>query len=119
MMMKAGDNLLVVHRRLFRDDSVRYFIGAVDEYEHGIVRITGRSFIRNDYNGDFLSKKGFMTKIFSISSGTLITYVIPSNLELKDLCFEHNNHGEVWLVGPGGFGLNLTEHSTVTTLKRD
>jgi hypothetical protein len=119
MMLKAGDNLLVVHRRLFRDDGGRYFIGTVDEYEHGIVRITGLSFIRNDYNGDFVSKKGFMTKIFSISSGTLITYVIPSNIELKDLSFEHKNKGEVWVVGPDGFRLNLTEHSTVTTLKRD
>jgi hypothetical protein len=119
MMLKAGDNLLVVHRRLFREDGGRYFIGTVDEYEHGIVRITGRSIIRNDYNGDFLSKKGLMTKIFSISSGTLITYVIPSNVELKDLSFEHKKRGEVWLVGPDGFELNLTEHSVTTTLKRD
>lgn len=118
MMIRPGDRLLVVHRRLFRDDTARYFVGEVDEYEHGLVRLTGHSFVRNDYNGDIFSKKGAMSKIFSIASGTLITYVIPSTIDLTALKFEHNSNGEVWLKGPGGFELNLTEHPTATALKQ-
>lgn len=118
-MLRAGDQLLLVHRRLFRDDTVRYFVGEVDEYDHGIVRLTGQSFVRNDYTGDFLSKKGRMSKIFSISSGTLITYLFPTRVDLNTLRFDHNSDGEVWLRDAGEFELNLTEHHAVTTLKRD
>lgn len=119
MMIRPGDQLMIVHRRLFKEDSVRYFIGSVDEYEHGLVRITGRSFVRNDYTGDFLSKKGSMSKIFSMASGTHIIYVIPSNVNLALLRFEHNTDGEVWLKAEDDFELNLTEHHAGITAKRD
>lgn len=115
MILKAGNKLLLVHRRLFHDDRVRYFLGEVVEYENGMVLLSGHSFVRNDYNGDLISKEGAMKKIFSIASGTLITYVLPVEINFSDLKFGHNETGEVWLAGADGFRLNLTEHYTGTT----
>ena len=111
MILEAGSKVLVVHRRLFDEDEARYFIGVVDGYEDGIAKVSGYSWILNSLAGTFIEKSELLMKIFSITSGTLIVYQIPSTFDFKKVCFETHGNGSAWLTDGSGFKMNLTERA--------
>ena len=112
MILEAGSKVLVVHRRLFEGDEARYFIGVVNGHESGVAKVSGFSWTRDSLAGTFVEKNEPRTKIFSITSGTLIVYIIPSNVDLKKIRFETEDNGNSWLADGSGFKMNLTERGT-------
>lgn len=107
-MLEAGDTLLVCYRRLFANDDNRFFLGKVDAYDAGVVKLTGHSFLRDTVSGQMAEKSSLMTKLLSISSGTLLIYQLPANVELAKLRFEHKLM-KLSLVDDAGFSLDLSE----------
>jgi len=107
-MLNTGDILLVCNRRLFANDENRFFLGKVDAYDAGIVKITGHSFLRDAVSGHLTEKSGPASKILAISSGSIIVYQLPATLELSKLRFEHHML-KLALVDDNGFSLDLTE----------
>jgi hypothetical protein len=109
-MLKHGDLIFVAHRRLFQSDQVRFFVGQVDEYEAGVVKATGRSYIRDAMVGQVLEKAEKRTKILSLSSGTLIIYQIPEGTRIDALKFV-GTEGSLALTDEKDFTMNLSEHT--------
>ena len=77
MLLNEGDKILVAHRRLFARDEARFFLGRVDAYEAGVVKVTGHSYVRDMFAGKMLEKAELRTKLLSLSSGTLMVYLLP------------------------------------------
>ena len=109
-MLNEGDIILVAHRRLFENDEVRFFVGCVDEYEDGIVRVTGRSYIRDVVGGRMVEKAEKRTKLLSLSAGTFFFYQLPQGVTLDALKFEDKG-GRVSLTDGKDFTMNLSEHT--------
>jgi hypothetical protein len=109
-MLKEGDIILIAHRRLFENDEVRFFIGCVDEYENGIVKVTGRSYIRDVIGGTIVEKAEKRTKLLSLSAGTFFFYQLPQGLTLDALKFE-DKEGSLLLTDGKDFTMNLAEHT--------
>jgi hypothetical protein len=110
MLLKEGDKILVAHRRLFEKDEVRFFVGRVDAYEAGIVKVTGHSFIRDAKGGRVIEKADARTKILSLSSGTLLAYQLPAAVQVDALTFTGQDD-RLALTDGKGFTMNLAEHS--------
>jgi hypothetical protein len=108
MLLNKGDKILVAHRRLFEKDVARFFIGQVEAYEAGLVKVTGHSYVRDASGGQIVEKAEERTKIFSLSSGTLIVYQLPDGLVLNALKFV-GSEGRLLLTDDKGFTMNLTE----------
>ena len=89
MLIDKGDLLLVAHRRLYPGDAERFFLGKVEEYEQGLARVSGYTWIHDAHHGQLTRKEDRRCKVLSISSGTLIVYVLPKGLELEQLEIEH------------------------------
>ncbi len=85
MLLQSGDKLLIVHRRLFERDGSRFFVGNVEAYEAGIVRVKGYTFVRDPIGGTVSRKNDVRTKLFSLSSGTLMVYVLPRDLNVDSV----------------------------------
>jgi hypothetical protein len=109
MLLKEGDKILVTHRRLFEKDETRFFVGRVDAYEAGVVKVTGHSFVRDMIGGRVIEKTDERTKVLSLSSGTLIVYQLPDAVALDMLTFE-GREGLLALTDGKEFTLNLAEH---------
>jgi hypothetical protein len=109
MVLKPGDKVLIVHRRLFENDSTRFFAGAVEEYEAGLAKVTGFSFSRDMGTGHVYKKDDPRTKIVAISSGTVLVYLLIGNPELDKLHFVHAGP-KFNLADGGGFEMDVTEH---------
>jgi len=110
MLLKKGDKLLVSHRRLFEQDEVRFFLGEVVDYETGVVKIKGHSFVRDKTSGVFLRKADEQVKVLSLSSGTLLVYQLPEGVGVDSLRFEVRDLN-LSLIDGKGFTMNLTEHT--------
>jgi hypothetical protein len=109
MILQTGDKILVVHRRLFETDKTRYFIGEVDGYEAGIMKATGHSWVQEQFAGRMTKKEDPRTKIFSLMSGTLLTYELPDEVDLKTLKLQCLSDGRLVLIDGSKFQMDLTE----------
>ena len=110
MILKQGDRVLIVHRRLFEGDSGRFFLGAIDAYEDGIARVTGYTFVREQLAGRMLRKDDRRTKIVSIVSGSLIVYLLPEHLVVEDMHIALRD-SRLSLTDGRQFDMNLSEHA--------
>jgi hypothetical protein len=108
MVLKEGDKVLVAHRRLFARDESRFFLGRVDAYEAGIVKVTGHSYVRDMFTGDMHEKAELRTKLLSLSSGTLMVYLLPEPVILEDLRFVIDGR-RLLLTDAKDFTMNLAE----------
>ncbi|MCT6698163.1 hypothetical protein [Rheinheimera sp. 4Y26] len=109
-MLKNNDKLLVCYRRLFINDENRFFLGTVDEYDNGLVKITGHSFLRDGITGQIAEKSSQATKILSISAGSLIVYLLPDSVDIDKLHFSQQKL-KICLTDGQDFSLDLTEKS--------
>jgi hypothetical protein len=107
-MLEPGDNLLVVHRRLFETDQSRFFVGRVEAYQDGIVRVRGYSFARDSMDGNVCRKNQSHTKLYAIGSGTLLTYVIGSEVNVDQVKLEAREGG-LCLTDGREFSMNISE----------
>jgi hypothetical protein len=110
MILKPADKVFIVHRRLFETDKARFFVGAVEEYEGGVARISGYTFVREALDGHFIRKEEPRTKIVSVTSGTLIVYQIAEDLVVDDARIEVRESRLV-LTDGRRFEMNLSEHA--------
>lgn len=109
MLLRIGQKLLTVHRRLFEGDEPRFFTGVIDAYEAGIVKMSGCSWVREPMGRGMVSKCDERTKIFSIGSGTLIIYLLPDWLDLSKLALTTDEDGRLMLTDSADFNMDMTE----------
>jgi hypothetical protein len=109
-LLEPGERLLVVHRRLFERDDSRFFLGEVEAFDAGIVRVTGYSFVRDAIGGTVCRKHEPRTKLLSLTSGTLLVYILPRSLDLVRAEL-HWKAAEIWLTDGDQFRMNLSEWS--------
>lgn len=108
MILETGSKILIAHRRLFEGDHARFFVGVVEGYESGIARVSGHTWIRSGYHGEYRRKADESTKIVSLVSGTVILYALPSSVDLGSLRFS-NEAGDLYLRDDGGWQMDLSE----------
>jgi hypothetical protein len=110
MILKEGDKVLVAHRRLYPTDASRFFVGQVDAYDSGLMRVTGHSYVRNVTTGRLIEKSQARTKVLSLSSGTLIVYLLPNDTAFESMRFDWTDSGLTVTDGKQ-FSMNLGEYT--------
>ncbi len=108
-LIRSGDKLLLSHRRLFEGDQPRYFAGTVNEFDDGLVQITGYTFVREAQRGGCLRKEDSRTKLASLSSGTMIVYLLPKETVIEELHFEHGENQRVILTDGHSCHMDMSE----------
>jgi len=79
--LRDGDKLLVIDRKLFKDDNTRLFVGTIEEYDEVAVRLRGYPFHLSPYEISGAERHGEeRVRIISISAGDLI-FLLPRELD--------------------------------------
>lgn len=110
MLLNEGDNLLIAHRRLFDKDESRFFLGKVVAYDMGLVKVQGHSFVRDVLSGRIIEKAELRTKIFSLTSGTLLVYQLPGTVSMDSFVLTADE-GRLHATDGKGFKMNLADHA--------
>jgi len=108
-MLEQGEKVLIVHRRLFEKDTSRFFVGEVQAYEQGIIKVRGYTFVKDMFSGNMKKKSDLRTKIMSIVSGTLIVYQLPVIVLLDSVIFNLDQDGGLVLTDGEGFSMDMSE----------
>jgi hypothetical protein len=80
-----GDRLLIIDRKLYKEDNMRLFVGVVEGSDGQIVRVQGYPFHLNPYEISGSERHGELrTRIVSLISGDLI-YLMAPDLDIAKL----------------------------------
>lgn len=111
MLLLKGEKIHVVHRRLFDRDIRKHFIGEVEDYEHGLVRVVGHVFVIEDTKENIFRKKPEQrTRVISLLTGEVFVNVIPPEVDLEKIRYEGVGHdvrvtdGSTWHLDIKEFG---------------
>lgn len=107
-LLTPGDKLFVAHRRLFANDEPRFFAGRVVACEAGIAKVAGHAWVREHVRGEFGRKADERVKLVPLSSGAVIVYQLPDEVDLAHLRLETRKH-HFLLSDGGGFSMDLTD----------
>lgn len=80
----------------------------MEAFEAGIVRVSGYSFVRDSLDGAVCRKHEPRTKLLSLTSGTLLVYLLPRGLDLEKVQL-HWEDADIRLSDGSGFSMNLSE----------
>ncbi len=107
-MLQAGNKLLISHRRLFKEDEPRFFVGEVLDYDTGLVKIRGLTFVWDITGGKFIKKDQFQIKFVSLMSGTVFAYQLPDETNVANVRFE-SQMGTMKMVDGSGLDMDMAQ----------
>jgi hypothetical protein len=93
MILKQGEKIHVIHRRLFPKEAQRHFIGTVEAYENGVARVTGWLWTVERTKFTFVKRPEQRTRLISIVSGDLLLNIIPSSVQLEAITYKLEKKG--------------------------
>jgi hypothetical protein len=108
IILEPGNKLLIAHRRLFDKDEPRFFAGEVLDYQAGVVKVSGYSFVREMTSGKVLRKDDVRIKLISITSGTVLLYQLPDETEVSAVAFVSHD-GDTKLTDGKHVNMNMSE----------
>jgi hypothetical protein len=106
--IRDGDRIVLVDRKLFRDDNTRIFVAVVEEYDDGVVRARGHSFHVSPYEIAGTERHSEeRVRVLSLSSGDVV-YLLPREIDVAKLQIRRSPKAMVLTDGQM-FTLDLTE----------
>ena len=108
MLLSKGAKILACHRRLFPEDSSRYFFGVVDEYCEGVAKVSGFTWTRDSSHG-FKRKSDRRTKLIAVGSGSVIVYELPAEIDVESIRVEQPGGHAVLATDGKKFHMDLAE----------
>ena len=83
--VREGDRVVVIDRRLFRDDNTRVFVGMVEECDGRVIRARGFGYHVNPYEVAGTEPRGEeRVRIISIDSGDTV-FLLPRDQDIDKL----------------------------------
>ena len=107
-MLQPGNKILISHRRMFKDDAPRFFVGEVLNYDSGVVKLKGFSFSWDYTDGNLVRKNQSRIKIVSLSAGTVFAYQLPDETNVSEARFE-SKLGTTMLTDGTGLNMDMAE----------
>lgn len=82
-VLHDNDRVLIIDRKLFKDDNTRLFVGVVEEYDEGTIRLRGVPFHLSPYEISGAERHGDeRVRVLSLAAGDLI-YLLPRELHIS------------------------------------
>ncbi len=85
-----GDRIVLIDRRLFKDDSTRIFVGTIEETDGSLVRARGFVFHVSAYDVAGQERRGEeIVRVFSMGSGDIV-YLLPKDQDISRLMLKRS-----------------------------
>jgi hypothetical protein len=106
--LRDSDRVLVIDRKLFRDDNTRLFVGVVEECDEDVMRVRGYPFHLSPYEISGAERHGDeRVRIISLAAGDLI-YMLPRELDVAKLQLRRSPKS-LMLTDGGDLSMDLSE----------
>ena len=109
MIIKKGDKLHIITRRLFDGDLRRHFVGEVEEVSGDLVLLAGFAFIFSPNTNDYVRMPERRQRIFGLASSGLVINFIPGEVIIDDLVYWINRENRLVLTNGSAYSLDINE----------
>src|ERR1041385_7404624 len=110
MILKQGEKVHIIHRRIYEKDHHRHFIGTVEAYEGGIARVTGHVYTVDPVKFTFMKRPETRTRLVSVVSGDVLVNIIPASVNLEKVTYKQERKAVRVTDGSDWF-LDLSEYT--------
>lgn len=111
-MLKPGEIVHIITRRLFEGDLRRHFVGDVLDCDNALLRVKGNLFVLDQGINEFVKMASVRERIFSLHDNGLIINVLPSGLDIDLLTYDDDHQGHLALTDGKEFRLEINEFSS-------
>jgi hypothetical protein len=102
-----SDRIVLIDRRLFKDDNTRIFVGNVEETEGTLVRARGFVFHVSSYEVAGQERRGEeRIRVFSMGAGDIV-YLLPKDLDISKLMLKRSPKSMT--LSDGTYALDLSD----------
>ena len=109
MVIKVGEKVHIITRRLFEADLRRHFAGIVTEVSESMMRVKGYAFNFDEGQNDFVRQDDPRERLFGIADVGLVVNLLPFNTDLELVRYSMEEKGQRVLTDGETFSLNISE----------
>ena len=102
-----GDRIVLIDRRLFKDDNTRIFVGIVEQTDGILVSARGFAFHISPYDVAGQERRGDeRVRVFSMGSGDIV-YLLPKEQDIARLMLKRSPKSMT--LSDGEFAMDLSD----------
>ena len=109
-LIKIGEVVHLIERRMFPDDVRRHFVGEVEAASDRAIRLKGYLFVYDSGAGKFLRKPELRTRVVALDNRVVIN-VLPEGTSVEDVHHSHDAEGNLSITDGRKFELDISEFS--------
>jgi hypothetical protein len=105
--VREGDRVVIIDKKLFRDDNTRIFVGIVEEYDEAVLRARGYSYHVNPYEIAGTERAGEERVRLASLNGDSQFYLLPRDVDISRIQLKRSPKAMV--LTDGAITLDLTD----------
>jgi hypothetical protein len=113
MILKEGEKVHIITRRLFENDLRRHFAGEVQAAGEVAVRIEGYVFVFDAGNVRYVKRPERRVRISGLADSGNIINVIPAHVDLEALSYQTSADNRAVFTDGKSFTLDINEFSAI------
>ncbi len=108
MVLKVGEKIHVIVRRVFERDVRRHFIGEVEAVSDVAARVRGYTFLMDKGTNQFLRRSERTRVISLVDAGNAIT-VLPPESRIEEARYEYSEKEGMMITDGATFQIEINE----------
>jgi hypothetical protein len=92
-ILSPGEKVHMIHRRHTDNEPHRHFVGVVNSYADGMVRVTGHVYTVDAMTLLFFRRPEIRTRIVAAVSGEVLINVLPASVQLDKVVYKIESNG--------------------------
>jgi hypothetical protein len=109
-ILSPGEKVHLIHRRHFDHEPHRHFVGTVDAFADGLLRVTGHVYAVDPISFEFRRREELRTRVVSAASGEVIINVLPATVDLNAVRYRQEP-GALRVTDGSAWHLDISEVS--------
>ena len=110
-LLEREERVLIITRRLFVGDARRHFIGSIERYDSGAIRVRGYAFVYDTEKGSFVKRKSQRTRVFPLVDH-IVVFILPYDTDLSAVRYELTEGSGLVVTDGKQFTLEVGEFNT-------
>ncbi len=108
-LLHAGEKVHAGLLAQYEGQARRAFIGVVEAYADGIMRLRGKSWLYDPLEGLYVPKSDERVRLVSIGSGRYVVNILPPETDLDNIRYHLRPDGSMILTDGGTLMMDVSE----------
>jgi hypothetical protein len=105
--LRTDDRIVLIDKRVFKDDNTRIFVGVIEECENPLFRARGFVFHVSSYEVGGQERRGQeRVRVFSLNAGDIV-YLLPREQDIEKLTLKRTPKSMT--LSDGVFAMDMSD----------